>query len=151
PATGILDSHKATTGYNDFAHLRWMGLRDGKTPLFHSAESGRWVCVESHVKLNTPGQRDGVFELWIDGRLETSRTDLDWTGAWNDEGINAVFLEHYWNSGSVRRQARWFDDFVISPQPIRPIVSTTPPTLTRTPGTNVSGWEAQAAADAQGQ
>ena len=40
--------------------------------------------------------------------------ELDWHGTWDEFGINAVFLENYWNEGSVKRQARWFDDFVIS-------------------------------------
>lgn len=80
PATGIRDSRKVTTRYNDFSNLKWLGLRQGQTPIFSPAESGRWVCVESHIKLNTAGKRDGVFELWVDGKLEASRTDLDWHG-----------------------------------------------------------------------
>jgi hypothetical protein len=151
PATGIVDSHKVTTKYNDFDKLHWLGLRQGKTPIFSPAESGRWVCVESHIRLNTPGKADGVFELWLDGQLEASRNDLDWQGTWNDYAINAVFLENYWNQGSVKRQARWFDDFVISTQPIGPIVTAVAPTFTRTAGTGVTSWEAQVAADPDGK
>jgi hypothetical protein len=151
PATGIRDSRKVTAKYNDFDHLHWLGSRQGQTPIFSPAESGRWVCVESHVRLNTPGRRDGVFELWVDGRLEAARTDLDWHGDWNDYAINAVFLENYWNEGALKRQARWFDNFVISTQPIGPMVAANPPTLTRTVGTTVAAWEAQAAADPDGK
>lgn len=148
PATGIRDSRKVTDRYNDFAHLKWLGLRDGQTPLFAPAESGRWVCIESHIRLNTPGQSDGVFELWVDGKLEAARSDLDWHGSWNDYAINAVFLENYWNSGSVKRQARWFDNFVISARPIGPIVATQTPKLTRTAG-KVASWQVQAATSPQ--
>jgi hypothetical protein len=151
PATGIQDSRKVTDTYNDFAHLRWLGSRQTQTPLFSPAESGRWVCVESHIRLNTPGRSDGVFELRIDGRLEAARTDLDWHGSWADYAINAVFLENYWNSGSVKRQARWFDDFVISTQPIGPVVTTSTPTLTRTDAPGVASWQAEAASDPDGQ
>lgn len=28
---------------------------------------GRWVHVESHIRLNTPGQADGVYREWHDG------------------------------------------------------------------------------------
>jgi len=149
PATGIVDSHKVTTRYNDFAHLHWLGSRQCQTPLFSSAESGRWVCIESHIRLNTPGRSDGVFELFLDGKREAARTDLDWHGGWSDYAINAVFLENYWNTGSVKRQARWFDDFVISTQPIGPLVAADPPTLTRTAG-HLGNWEAQAATDPEG-
>ena len=145
PATGIREGRKVTDRYNDFAHLRWLGVGQGQTPLFSPAESGRWVCVESHVRLNTPGRSDGVFELWVDGKMEAARTNLDWHGAWNDYAINAIFLENYWNTGSIKRQARWFDDFVISTQPIGPVVAANPPTLTRTTGTDVAAWQAQAA------
>jgi hypothetical protein len=29
-------------------------------------QSGRWYCFEYRMKLNTPGQANGVAELWID-------------------------------------------------------------------------------------
>ncbi len=90
-----------------------------------------------------------MFALWVDGRLEASRTDLDWHGVWNDYAINAVFLENYWNQGSGKRQARWFDDFVISTQPIGPLIAANPPSITRTPGSGLAAWEAQAATDPQ--
>ena len=154
PATGIRDSHKVTTRYNDFANLTWLGSRNTQTPIFSPAESGRWVCVESHIRLNTPGRADGVFELWVDGRLEAARTDLNWHGEWQEYGINAVFLENYCNTngrGSVKRQARWFDNFVISTRPIGPIVAETTPTVSRTGPEETGAWEAEVAADAEGR
>jgi hypothetical protein len=151
PATGIRNGVKMTTHYNDFEHLTWLRSRNGQTPIFSSAESGRWVCVESHVKLNHSGRSDGWLELWVDGRLEASRTNLDWHGTWSEYAINAVFLENYWNDGSVKQQARWFDDFVISTRSIGPILATTPPVITRTPGAAGTSWEAEVAADPQGQ
>jgi hypothetical protein len=72
-----------------------------------------------------------VFELWVDGKLEAARTDLDWHGEWTDYGINAVFLENFWNQGSVKKQVRWFDDFVISTKPIGPILALKPATVVR--------------------
>ncbi len=151
PATGITDSRKVTTRYNDFAHLRWLGVQHGRTPIFSPGESGRWVCVESHVRVNTPGVKDGVFELFIDGQREARRTDLDWHGAWDEYGINAVFLENYWNSGSVKRQSRWFDAFVVSARPVGPLVAKLPVRLTRTAVSGLTAWEAQAAADPAGR
>jgi len=150
PATGIQDSRKVSTKYNDFEHLHWLGLRQTQTPIFNTAESGRWVCVESHIKLNSPDRKDGIFELWIDGKREASRADLDWHGAWNDYAINAVFLENYWNDGAVKREARWFSDFVISTKPIGPIVAASPPTLTRTEQAT-ERWEVQVATDVEGK
>src|SRR5262249_48847998 len=74
PATGVRDDRVVTTQYNDFAKLRWLGNRPpAKLQLSSSGESGWWVCVEARVKLNTPGERDGLMQLWIDGRLESER------------------------------------------------------------------------------
>jgi hypothetical protein len=151
PATGIRDSRKVSIRYNDFANLKWLGSRQAQTPIFSQAESGRWVCVESHVKINSQGARDGVFELFVDGKLEAVRTDIDWHGSWNDYAINAVFLENYWNEGSLKRQERWFDDFVISTAPIGPITAQRPVTVLRTGPSNVSTWELQVASDPDGK
>jgi hypothetical protein len=151
PATGIRDSQRVTTGYNDFPHLKWLGSRQGLTPIFSSTESDRWVCVESRVKLNSSGKRDGIFELWVDGKMEAERRDLDWNGEWADYGINAVFLENYWNQGSVKRQARWFDNFVISTKPIGPITATQLPLMIRTSTAAKMDWQVEVAADTEGK
>lgn len=88
PASGINAAGKlATTAYNDFANLNWLGSRRGVTPIFSIAQSGTWYCVETHVKLNTPGSSDGVFEFWIDNNLEASRRDLNWVSTWQAYGI----------------------------------------------------------------
>jgi len=107
-----------TVGYNDFAHLRWLGPVQSQTPVFDAAHVGQWYCVEAHMKLNTPGQSDGVLEVRINGNLEAQHTGLNFLGSYQTYGINAVFLENYWNAGSPQAQERYFDDFVVSTQPI---------------------------------
>lgn len=123
PASGIgLNNKLVSTRYNDFKNLRWMGGAQGKIPLFRNDQTGKWYCIVAHVKLNTPGQEDGIFELWVNGELENARYDLNWHGTWNDQkdsyGINAVFFENYWNKGSVKEQERYFDNILISTKPI---------------------------------
>jgi hypothetical protein len=107
-----------TTGYNDFANLRWLGSARSVTPVFGTSSVGQWYCIEAHVKLNTAGQSDGAFDLKINGQLEVNRTGLNWVGNYSAYGLNALFLESYWNSGSPANQERYFDDFVVSEQPI---------------------------------
>ena len=36
----------------------------------------RWYCVEGHVRLNTPGENDGVIEGWLDGVQAMRRDDM---------------------------------------------------------------------------
>ena len=123
PASGIgSDGMLKSTRYNDFSNLRWLGNKKGMFPLFSDEHAGRWFCVEAHVKLNTPGKADGVFEYWIDDELQVRSDQLDWHGDWNSDPdntmINAIFFENYWNAGSPQTQERYFDNIVISTQRI---------------------------------
>ncbi len=121
PASCIEGGVVQCTTYNDFDNLHWLGNRSGTTPLFATDHSGVWYCVEHHVRLNDPGVRNGVQEFWIDGTLEARRDSLDFVGTYTDYAINAVFFENYWNSGSTRLQERYFDNIVVSTQPIGPV------------------------------
>jgi hypothetical protein len=104
----------ATTIYNDFPHLRWLGAVRAATPIFDQAHVGRWYCVEAHVRLNDAGQSNGLFELWIDDWLEARHTGLNWVGRFSDYGLNTVFFENFWNAGSPTAQNRYMDNIVVS-------------------------------------
>ncbi len=155
PASGVRGDQVVTRKYNDFEKLRWLGNKPTSHFKLHSTEeSGRWVCVESRVKLNTPGKKDGLNQLWIDGRLEAERKNLNWRGSYTQHGINAVFLETYWNQGSPVTQNRWIDNFVISTEPIGPVVSARNPVLIKTPFRSrggQQGWEVEVAVDDEGK
>lgn len=119
-----------TTAYNDFPNLRWLGSARSATPIFDSGHVGQWYCVEAHVRLNDPGQSNGVFELWVNGVSEASRTGLNWEGSYSSApgayGINTVYLENYWNSGAPRAQDRFLDNFVVSTSRIGCAPTTSP-------------------------
>ncbi len=115
PASGTdAAGNLQTTRYNDFDNLRWLGIEQGATPLFDSDHVGRWYCVEARVRLNDAGEANGVFEFWIDDVLEARKTEMNWLGAYDAHGINAIFFENYWNSGSPVAQERYFDNIVVS-------------------------------------
>lgn len=115
PATGIAGTGiLLVTKYNDFVNQRWLGMVKGKTPIFQGNNLGKWHCVEGYVKLNSADSTNGVFSLWVNGNLEATKDDLNWVGKYREYGINAVFLENYWNDGSPRAQSRYFDRFVVS-------------------------------------
>ena len=157
-----------TTRYNDFPNLRWLGETPGRTALFGNGGVGQWYCVEAHAKLNTPGQSDGLMELWVNGVLDAQRTGINWVGSYSTYGINVVFFENYWNDGSPVAQERYIDDIVVSterigcngsspaapPPPSPPPPAPQPPTLVSlsvTPGTPtlVAGATQQFGATAQ--
>jgi hypothetical protein len=151
PASGVdATGRLATHQYNDFAHLTWLGNKpEGTYPIFATEESGKWVCVEAAAKLNTPGLSDGTFYLWIDGRLDTYRENLNWRGTWDERGINAVFLENYWNSGSPVKQARYFDEFVVSTKPIGLARTGLNPEIVKTAFESTDSQQSQAAMQVQ--
>jgi hypothetical protein len=149
PARGVRDGHLVTTKYNDFPNLKWLGNSpSGKFPVHATEESGRWICVEAHLKLNTPGQQDGSAQLWVDGVLDTERSGMDFRSTYEEHTINAVLLEAYWNNGSPVDQTRWYDDFVVSTKPIGPITAASKPTLILTSATPC---EIEIAADPKGE
>jgi hypothetical protein len=50
----------------------WLWQRDYRGFL----ATNRWYSVEQYVKLNTPGEKDGVLRAWIDGRPAFEKNDL---------------------------------------------------------------------------
>jgi hypothetical protein len=149
PARGVRDGQVVTTKYNDFGNLKWIGNSpSGKFPVHSTDESGRWICVEARLKLNTPGKADGSAALWVDGVLDTERTGMDFRGTYEEHTINAVLLEAYWNDGSPADQYRWYDDFVVSTKPIGPVTAPSKPTLLTT---SSEPCEAEIAADPRGE
>lgn len=107
---GILKS----TQWNDFANIRYLGQQHSTTPVAR----GQWQCVEIRVALNSAGNEDGIFQMWIDDQLVAESQTLNWLGSYDDFGINAVSIESYWNSGSPTGQSRYIDSLVIAKQRI---------------------------------
>jgi len=123
PASGInTQGTLVSTKYNDFANLRWLGFKHGNIPMFSSERAAEWHCVEGHIKLNTPGNNNGLMEFWINDTIQAGSYNLNWHGNWNSNpnnyGINAIFFENYWNAGSPVQQERYFDNLVIATQRI---------------------------------
>jgi hypothetical protein len=119
PATTVDRSGRVLgTEYNDFAHFQWLGTVWSRTPIFDQAHVGKWYCIEAHARLNDPDRSNGIFELWINGALEARKDGLSWQGTYSEYGINTVFLENYWNDGAPQPQERYFDNFIVSTQPI---------------------------------
>jgi len=79
--------------------------------------AGRWIRLEMEVKLNTPGQTDGLYRFWADDELIVERTGVDLRGNTQDK-INEVMLDTYWNGGSPKEQSRYYDDFVVATERI---------------------------------
>jgi hypothetical protein len=118
PVSGVVGSQVVTTKYNDFANMTWLGKRNGPTQVYAAANRDKWTCVELRMKLNTPGQSDGVFAYWVNDNLEAQSTNLNWRGSYTGYGINAILMENYRSITAAQSQDRYLDNLVVSTQRI---------------------------------
>jgi len=114
PASGTdAAGNLVATTYND-PNFRWLGAVRGNSPIFGASNEEEWQCVESHVRLNDAGQSNGEFDVWIDDAPEIRKAGINWIGSFSAYGVNAIYVENYWNAGSPVAQERYFDNFVVS-------------------------------------
>jgi len=138
PVSGVVGSTVVTTKYNDFDHMTWLGKKNGPFQMYGAANRDKWTCVEMRMKLNTPGASDGVLSFSVNGTLQAEANNLNFRGSYTTYGINAILLESFiGGNGAPQNQSRWFDNFVVSKQPIGCMGSTPPATVKPNPPTNV--------------
>jgi hypothetical protein len=93
----------------------------------------RWYCIETHLKMNTPGVADGVIELWIDGVQTMSYTGRTFRGP-NVSNPNGNSSLTTFNATRIYRQAgvgtMWYDNFAVGSTRIGCSGGSTPPTST---------------------
>ena len=88
---------------------------------------GRWYCLEWHLKLNSvdPLQADGVEELWVDGELSISKTDLRYRKV-PQLKVTFFSLGTYYHPGLPKKYTAQnpikvlYDNLVIARKPVGP-------------------------------
>lgn len=55
-------------------------------------QHGPWYCVEGRIRLNTPGEHDGVLTGWVEGALAFERSDI----AFRRAGEGSLDIESFW-------------------------------------------------------
>lgn len=85
-------------------------------------EPGRWHRIEHHVRMNTPGQADGVYEMVLDGHLGISLSDVEYrTAEHPDLRVNELFSSWFFGGDEsqfpTRVNVAWTDDWVLATQP----------------------------------
>ncbi len=93
----------------------WKWDREGHGLL----QNNRWYCIEQYVKLNTPGQADGILRGWVDRRVAFEKTDIRFrsTDALKVENVWInVYLGGKWSAQSDHHL--YIDEVVISEHPI---------------------------------
>ena len=85
-------------------------------------ENNRWYCIEQHLKLNTPGKKDGTLRAWIDGRLAFEKSDIRFrqNARLNIEQI-WMNVYHGGSSPSPHEQHLFIDNVVVATEYIGPM------------------------------
>ncbi|MEL7161926.1 MAG: polysaccharide lyase, partial [Bacteroidota bacterium] len=89
--------------------------------IFTGLEDEKWYTIRQYIKLNTPGERDGVAVMWVDNEETFRKEDLMIRKAGKDNlKINALVMHTY--RGGARADPVWhsprdefafFDDFKV--------------------------------------
>ncbi|MBV1862165.1 MAG: hypothetical protein KUG77_27350 [Nannocystaceae bacterium] len=107
-----------SSGNSDWGNpdLRALATQLGTSPLYGDELAGQWQCHEMHVRLDDPGQANGVLEFWADNALEVSLQRLEFVGSWDGAGLNTVRFASFW--GSQAGLDHHVDDVIVSTAPI---------------------------------
>lgn len=74
---------------------------------------GHWWYIEYHLKLNTPGASNGVWEAWVNDcgangtdcsgspTLRARHTNVKWRNAGDNSQMGSLWLENYANPGGT--------------------------------------------------
>lgn len=84
-------------------------------------EKNRWYCIEQHLMLNTPGERDGVIRAWVDGRPAFEKTGIKFRNT-PDLRIEKIWFNVYHGGKTPARSEDhvFFDNIVIAKKYIGP-------------------------------
>ena len=83
-----------------------------------SLEKNRWYCIETYIKLNTPGKSDGVLRGWVDGFLAHETENVKFRNS------ASLLIEEYWvnvyhgGRAAGNDMHLYLDNLVLSPHRI---------------------------------
>lgn len=82
----------------------------------------QWHQLDFHVKMSDPGVNNGAMEIWYDGELLESRTDVQWksSSASASVGWNAFAVGGNSDNTWTSKGEQWYaiDDITVSTTPI---------------------------------
>ncbi|MFK7989610.1 MAG: polysaccharide lyase [Sandaracinaceae bacterium] len=91
-------------------------------------QRGRWVSLETYVRMNTPGETDGVIRAWVDGVLAYETTTMRF------RTVDTLHIERIWmniyhggTAVSPYDQHAFIDNVVVARSYIGPMSGTLPP------------------------
>ncbi|MGE3510594.1 MAG: heparin lyase I family protein, partial [Vicinamibacterales bacterium] len=69
----------------------------------------QWDKLKLHVRLNTPGQSNGIVRLWVNDQLKLDRTNVN-IRAGTSLGLNKLIVGSYSNPPHNGPGVQWIDE-----------------------------------------
>jgi len=89
-----------------------------KTGTFINPFDGNWHCYEVHMKYSTGTNRDGEYDVWLDGTLHFSARNIINHGPNNITQFDYIRFGDYAGSPFEGEWSLWMDNIVVSDQHI---------------------------------
>ena len=76
-----------------------------------------WYTLRQRVRMNTPGQRDGILQIWLDNRLVLDQRNLQFRNI-PELKLDRLFFSTFFGGGDAWRASKdevvFFDDFKVT-------------------------------------
>ncbi|HKP97262.1 MAG TPA: hypothetical protein VJ385_16050 [Fibrobacteria bacterium] len=140
---GLTDAKVLALSFNG-GPVDWGSVEARWTPL-----RKRWYCIETEIKLNTPGASDGAVRIWVDGRMVAEKTGMNLTASVASPINRVMFGGWYSNSSAgknpcpdpVSPSRRYVDDPAVSDAYIGPATALPPVKKPKSPPRNLQAHE----------
>ncbi|HUU27405.1 MAG TPA: hypothetical protein VM123_06305 [archaeon] len=131
-------------------HREWQPNHEANFIFSNPENIGRWIHYELRVSLGE-GARSDRIQAWADGVLICDVAGDDLAGGYRDLTLNGMSWDCYWNGGSPATQSRFYDDLVLSTEPVGPARTGFNPVICKSAFSSPdqealqAGWEADVA------
>jgi hypothetical protein len=81
-----------------------------------------WYKITFQIKMNVPGQYNGIGKIWLNDKLVVDASDVMWINPGNFGGIANFRLLPIWGGGGpvmAQTQYIYFDDVILQNRPFR--------------------------------
>ncbi len=126
------------------AHREWLPNHYCNWRFSDPTNVGRWIHFELRVALGE-GQRADQIQAWADGILVCDVVGDDLAAGYREYTPNGMQWDCYWNDGSPVAQSRFYDDLMLSTQPIGPARTGLNPVIVASVSPGSPAWEVEVA------
>lgn len=95
-----------------FAQWRFFGLpQNVGSPM--SVVPGQWDKIKLYVRLNNPGQANGIVRMWVNDQLKIAYESVNIRES-TQYGMNKLNLSSYSNPPATSNGVQWWDSFLLT-------------------------------------